>query len=176
MKIKVVVVAIGLVLGLAAPAVARAQEVLFTISGTGGDPDATFVLPQNPSPDFIAPGVYFGFFSVPATIEGSPSDLFGLDFYNISDEGGLLDQSYYSLTGVQLYTSPEDSPMFLPGVYSMYNDVTGNTDIVTLTAVPEISTWAMILAGFVGLGFAAYRGNYTAAPTVAVRRRLRRKR
>ena len=157
---KITVVTIGLALTLAAPAVARAQEVLFTIAGAGGDPDATFVLPQNPSPYFVSPSVYFGFLSVPATIEGSPSDLFGLDFYNISDEGGLLDQSYYSLTGAQLYTGPEGSPVFLPGVYSMYNDLTGNTDIVTLTAVPEISTWAMILAGFVGLGFAGIRRNY----------------
>jgi hypothetical protein len=158
MKIKVV--AIGLALALAAPAVARAQEVLFTIVGAGGDPDATFVLPQNPSPDFVAPSVYFGFYSVAATIEGSPSDLFGLDFYNASNEGGLLDQSYYSLTGAQLYTGPEDSPMFQLGVYSMNNDLTGNTDIVTLTAVPEISTWGMILAGFAGLGFAGLRRNY----------------
>jgi hypothetical protein len=157
---KITVVTIGLALALAAPPVARAQEVLFTIAGAGGDPDATFALPQSPSPDFIAPGVYFGFYSVPATIEGSPSDLFGLDFYNISDEGGLLDQSYYSLTGAQLYTGPEDSPIFQLGVYSMYNDLTGNTDTVTLTAVPEISSWAMILAGFAGLGFARLRRNH----------------
>ncbi len=30
-------------------------------------------------------------------------------------------------------------------------------DGVSLTAVPEPSTWAMMLAGFGGLGFAAYR-------------------
>jgi hypothetical protein len=160
MKIKVVTIGLALALALAPPAVARAQEVLFTIAGAGGDPDATFVLPQNPSPDFVAPSVYFGFYSVAATIEGSPSDLFGLDFYNASDEGGLLDQSYYSLIGAQLYTGPEDSPMFQLGVYSMHNDLTGNTDIVTLAAVPETSTWAMILAGFVGLGFAGLRRNH----------------
>jgi hypothetical protein len=28
---------------------------------------------------------------------------------------------------------------------------------VSLTAVPEPSTWAMMLAGFGGLGFAAFR-------------------
>jgi hypothetical protein len=162
---KIRVVAIGVALALAAPAAASAQEVLFTIAGSGGDPDATFVLPQNPSPDFISPGVYFGFFSVPASIEESPSDLFGLNFYNLCDEGGLLDQSYYSLTGAQLYTGPEDSPVFLPGVYNMVNDLTGNTDLVTLTAVPEISTWTMILAGFLGLGFAGLRGNCARALT-----------
>lgn len=30
-------------------------------------------------------------------------------------------------------------------------------DGVSMTAVPEMSTWAMMLAGFVGLGFAGYR-------------------
>jgi hypothetical protein len=29
--------------------------------------------------------------------------------------------------------------------------------VVTLTAVPEASTWAMLLLGFAGLGFASYR-------------------
>jgi PEP-CTERM motif-containing protein len=30
---------------------------------------------------------------------------------------------------------------------------------VTVTQVPEPSTWAMMLAGFAGLGFLAYRGS-----------------
>ena len=40
-------------------------------------------------------------------------------------------------------------------------DWTGGTDngsyTLTLTAVPEASTWAMLLVGFAGLGFAGYR-------------------
>jgi hypothetical protein len=163
--------AISIAFAFAAVSGVNAQEILFTISSSGGDPDATFVLPLNPSPDFIAPGVYFGFFSIPATIEGSPSDLFGLDFYSASDGGGLLDQTFYSLTGAQLYAGPEGSPTFLPGVYGMYNDVTGNTDIVTLTAVPELSTWAMILAGFAGLGFARLRANFRSVPRIEARDR-----
>ena len=34
-------------------------------------------------------------------------------------------------------------------------------DGVTLTAVPEPSTWAMMLVGFSGLGYAAYRRRRT---------------
>jgi hypothetical protein len=30
---------------------------------------------------------------------------------------------------------------------------------VTLTAIPEASTWAMMLLGFAGLGFAGYRAS-----------------
>ena len=35
--------------------------------------------------------------------------------------------------------------------------------VVTLTAVPEASTWAMLLLGFAGLGFASYRVRRAAA-------------
>jgi hypothetical protein len=29
--------------------------------------------------------------------------------------------------------------------------------VISLTAVPELSTWALMLLGFAGLGFAGYR-------------------
>jgi PEP-CTERM motif len=35
---------------------------------------------------------------------------------------------------------------------------------VTVTQVPEPSTWAMMLAGFAGLGFLAYRGSRKTQP------------
>jgi hypothetical protein len=37
-----------------------------------------------------------------------------------------------------------------------FSDVTWNTTV--LSGVPEASTWAMMLLGFAGLGFAGYRG------------------
>ena len=39
--------------------------------------------------------------------------------------------------------------------------VDANITSVTVTAVPEASTWAMMLAGFAGLGYAAYRKTKT---------------
>jgi hypothetical protein len=39
-------------------------------------------------------------------------------------------------------------------------------DGVSLTGVPEPSTWAMMLLGFAGLGFAAYRSRRTAISIV----------
>jgi hypothetical protein len=43
------------------------------------------------------------------------------------------------------------------------NVVSGTVDIgqsmASITVVPELSTWAMILLGFAGLGFAGYRGS-----------------
>ena len=53
----------------------------------------------------------------------------------------------------------------------MYNEVTGNTDIVTLTTVPELSTWAMVLAGFAGLGLTGFRRIAAASPRIEPRHR-----
>jgi hypothetical protein len=53
-------------------------------------------------------------------------------------------------------------PTFLPGSY--YG---ANGDSLTITdisaAVPEASTWAMMILGFCGVGFMAYRRNQSGA-------------
>ena len=38
---------------------------------------------------------------------------------------------------------------------------------ITLTAVPEASTWAMMFIGFAGLGVAGYRASQKRADTLA---------
>jgi hypothetical protein len=38
---------------------------------------------------------------------------------------------------------------------------------VTFTAVPELSTWAMMLTGFAGLGFVGYRSSSRKSATLA---------
>jgi hypothetical protein len=62
--------------------------------------------------------------------------------------------------GVQLFTGSTSNPTILTGTYSIY-DVFNPQDPVTLVittaAVPEPSTWAMMILGFAGLGFMAYR-------------------
>lgn len=50
-----------------------------------------------------------------------------------------------------------------PGFYA---DNTGGFN-VTVSAVPETSTWIMILLGFAGLGFAGYRKSKSAAAVAA---------
>ena len=57
--------------------------------------------------------------------------------------------------GLQFYTGSEAASIFSPGRF------TTQTGFVVITAVgpavPEPATWAMMLAGFVGLGYAASR-------------------
>jgi hypothetical protein len=111
--------ALGLALSSATALGAHANDILFTITGSGFDPDVSFLLPANPSPDVISLGIYFGFFSTPATIEGSPGALFGLDLYNAVDGGGFVDQTFFDLGGAQLYSGLKSDPTFIPGTYSM---------------------------------------------------------
>ena len=47
-----------------------------------------------------------------------------------------------------------------PGGYGAYNT---HFTSVSVSAVPEVSTWAMMLAGFACLGFVGYRRNKAAA-------------
>ena len=47
------------------------------------------------------------------------------------------------------------------------NDIGNLLDNVSVTAIPEASTWAMLLAGFAGLGFAAFRKSNKAPVGIA---------
>ena len=47
-------------------------------------------------------------------------------------------------------------------IVAVGNDFT--VDDVALRTIPELSTWAMMLFGFGGLGFATYRRRQKAAP------------
>lgn len=162
--------AMGLALASASVGGARATtDVRFTI--TGGDRTATFELPLSPTPTFGVPGVFFTILSVSATIGGSPTTLSNVSFWDEALGGGFVADSLFNFSG-QFYTGSESSPTFIPGVYKgLLNDFTRKTDTVTVTellpisdppdppalAVPELSTWAMLLLGFVGLGYAGYR-------------------
>jgi hypothetical protein len=46
-------------------------------------------------------------------------------------------------------------------------NVTAIPDPVTSTSAPELSTWAMLLLGFAGLGFAGYRASRRTAGAAA---------
>jgi hypothetical protein len=68
-------------------------------------------------------------------------------------EGGL---DALGLTGPQLFTGTVAAPIFSTGVYTL------GSGALTVTAVPESSTWAMMVAGLAGLG-ALYRRCATVA-------------
>ena len=41
--------------------------------------------------------------------------------------------------------------------WMIHTNLTGGTLTITVDAVPDLSTWAMMILGFLGLGWLAYR-------------------
>jgi hypothetical protein len=164
--------AIGLALACAAIGGARATEVQFTISG--GDGIATFEL--NPTSGFDE-GFLFVFPPVLLTVGGAhPTSasvsltFFSKEFGGEFGGGFLADPFFFFTKGPQFYS--ESGPTFDFGTYKgLVNAFTGKTDIVTISPIsdppdppdppalgtPELSTWAMLLLGFVGLSYAGYK-------------------
>jgi hypothetical protein len=64
-----------------------------------------------------------------------------------------------SFTGIVHNSGTETIPL----VNAAWNAPQGLTDTLRITAVPESSTWAMMLVGFAALGLAGYRRNKAAA-------------
>ena len=76
--------------------------------------------------------------------------------------GPLPESSPWTLETFSFSTSGGALAFIDPGPSNQQGDlITG----VTLSSIPEASTWAMMLLGFAGLGFAAYR---RARPVVSV--------
>jgi hypothetical protein len=168
--------AVGLALAWATIGGARAADVLFTI--IGGGTTTTFELPLNPAPllnnktGFVIPGFSFEIFSVPTTVNGVAKSPTELSFYSTGlGTGGFLATGLFRFSGPQFYEGPESNPTFVSDINSLQlrNVFGGVTDLVTVVdppdpssppgvlAVPELSTWAMLLLGFLGLGYTGYR-------------------
>ena len=132
---------------------AFAEILNFTWTLPGGV--ATWSQPSNPTPlDFLD-----GDFTAIAVSNGtSTTGSFGaVDFFSTEfGDGGLQIPTFAQSVGYQFYSGTEAAPIFAPGRF-----VTEDGGFVTITAapppVPEPSTWAMMLVGFAGLGYAAFR-------------------
>ncbi len=154
----------GIALALMSIVVGGAQaatEMLFTITAeSGDDPTTTFELPTSPTPTQFSTNFAFEVGDTPAIVGGSATTLDGLSFYNSQGSGGLVDSTYFDLSGAQYYTGTEASPTFVPGIHTgQSNSYSGGVDTVTiaLAPVPEPASWAMMLAGFAGLGLIGFR-------------------
>ena len=56
----------------------------------------------------------------------------------------------YSVVGPRVYSGPESAPVFAPGVFAGTDVTNGMSGTLTVTVVPEASTWAMMFIGFAG--------------------------
>jgi hypothetical protein len=165
--------AIGLVAAFSTGASASSNEILFTVTGADYSSPITFTLPASPTPDFINTNS-FGFDSVQIHTNSISEHVYGLTFYTSAEQGGFEDTlglggfsgpDVFLLSGPQLFSGSTSNPYFVPGAYSVLSENVFQ-DTVTLTAVPEPSTWSMLLLGFAGLGFARYRARKNVGVTV----------
>lgn len=88
---------------------------------------------------------------------------FGGDQYDLLISGGTF-QIYHAPGG-----NPDFSNLFVSGYFNTGNAaLTGQTPFTPqVAAVPEPSTWAMLILGFAGVGFMAYRRRNRATAIVA---------
>jgi hypothetical protein len=106
---------------------------------------------------------HFDLFSVDAHTGFWPTYLsFGLSLYKSQSSGYPVT----AITSLNLPTTPYDLSTFASSTFNLNKYTNGNsefsaqgylTSLTLASAVPEPATWAMILLGFAGVGFAAYR-------------------
>ena len=98
---------------------------------------------------------------------GSAQIVTSVEFFAESDGGGLAFGPTFNLTGPQLFTGAISAPTFLTGSFALFafddQSAAGTLTISNLSsAVPEPSTWAMMLLGFGAVG-AIMRGRRSGA-------------
>ena len=142
---------------------AQATELGFTITGAGHT--IIFDPPQDPTPSTSSTGESFTFDSVDGTVDGTSTVFDEVIFWNLDQSAGNLHVDDFSpYFGAILYTGTESSPTFKTGSFDITDDEFDYT--LTIGAVPEPSTWGLMLLGFAGLSFVGYRRLSRAAQVV----------
>jgi hypothetical protein len=132
---------------------------------------ATWSQPSDPTPLFSDLGAFTRVaVSGGTTTSQGPFSRIDFDSEESLDGGLEIGSStfFVEAEGVQIYTGSEAAPMFSPGKYLVETVGTGDLAFVVVTAaVPEASTWAMMLIGFAGLGYASHRASRKSAAPAA---------
>jgi hypothetical protein len=155
---------------------AHATDDLFTVTEISLIPEnsvtMTFTLPASPTVDAANThlGLNFVVDSVTIIYNKSTYTDDGVDFYNINNYGGMSDYGYNLFAGFgpqQFYSGSEFSPTFITGTYSdQFDYATDLFATLTITSVPEPTTWTLMLAGFGALG-GVLRARRRTAPATA---------
>lgn len=147
---------------LSSPASAT-QLVRFSFTG---DVSAEWTLSQSPTPDFFVVTIS-RFDDVPVVLAGQ-EEVMTVFFQTANRSGGFrLNRSsgiIVSASGDQLFTGDTSAPTFKLGSFKMTGSEFGSrlgTGTLTITAVPEPVTWAMMIGGFGLIGAASRRRTRT---------------
>ena len=158
-----VVVAALLAAALASPASAALLNFQLT-----GSHQASFQIDTETVPNFSSSssliGNQVGFDNVAGIfggVSGVASISFGTNLIADFNIGGTpLGFVQLIGNGPDLFTGNPADPIFTLGSFNLNNPFFGQSDVLTISAVaavPEPSTWAMMILGFAGVGFMAYR-------------------
>ena len=163
---------IGLLLVGASCVSSQASAALVLFNLTGGA-TASFTLDQSPTPSYSNASV-FGIIIVHGVLQGAP-ETFNLNFFNDAGFSILSQNTYINMDGPSLFSGTTAAPKFILGNYSRAGafgpidfPISGvlNLSITRVTdAVPEPSTWMMMLVGFGFLGGAMRYGRKANAGT-----------
>lgn len=164
MKTRAVVAAL-----LAAMFASPASAALLNFELTGSH-QASFQIDTETTPNFFSSSTLIGNqvrFDNVSGIFGGVSSLASISFgagssivADLNINGTVLGFTQLIGNGPDLFTGNPGDPVFTLGSFNLSNPFFGQNDVLTISAVaavPEPSTWAMMILGFAGVGFMAYR-------------------
>ena len=184
LKFTLVGLSIAATIAVSEPAFASA--VTYTVSGTfenlsgsyysalsGGSFTGTFLAQSNTFP--LAPSTYDYLHNFPVNLYTANGSLFSTLSSSTSGSYLAISDNYLNLYGGEQITFVANGTNYLqlvvpatfngtgsiiPGLDTSYAEVGTNYAYLAtghVAAVPELSIWAMMLLGFAGVGFMAYR-------------------
>ena len=151
---------------LAASVASPASAALLNFQLTGSQ-QASFQIDTETVPSFFSMSSLIGnqvrFDNVSGIfggVAGPASISFGTNLIADLNIGGTA-LGFTQLSGnTDLFTGSPSDPTFTIGSFNLRNPFLGQNDVLTISAVaavPEPSTWAMMILGFASVGFMAYR-------------------
>jgi hypothetical protein len=144
---------------IACPAQASLLDFELTGSRT-----ASFKIDTDTTPDKFSSSAFgnqIQFLDVSGIFGGIPETAtigFGTSIFAQLNIGAEM-LGFTQFAGPDLFTGNPSDPQFKLGTFALTSLVSGASTLTisSVAAVPEPSTWAMMIAGFLGLGFMAYR-------------------
>ena len=141
---------------------ATASPILFQLAG---GKTASFIIDSAAVPDFFSAGAFgnqISYNNVAGTFAGAAGTGtigFGTNIFAQLNIGGTA-LGFTQYGGPDLFTLVNNKPVFNFGTFNL-SSITSGAATITISAaagaVPEPATWAMMLVGFGGLGFAMRR-------------------
>jgi hypothetical protein len=155
--------AVSALLFLGAPS-ANAEVYNFVVNEKGGG-SFSFALDSSPTPGEYFEGGGFGIFNVTTTLRLEPFyEIFffepgaGNGFSIFDGNADIFFPVFDASSADPLYQGSVSAPTFLLSTYALKNSFGDPMGSLTISAaVPELSTWAMMIVGFAGVAFLTCR-------------------